>query len=273
MCAPQAARLLSGVSHILCPFAGGLCELAHFDARTMLVSDLNRHAINFANVLRHPALGSMLIRDLRRLPFHEDQLRHSQEACVRIETDGFKYDPEIAGWEVDYTAALNYFICSWMARAGQTGTKGEFRGGLSVRWDAQGGDSVKRFRSATEALRDWRKVFERCTFLVRDAFEMLADAKDVKLNGVFCDPPFPSAGQCYKHNAGTGDAERAWHTRLRDALERFEKARVVCRFYDHDLVRELYSRERWQWVEVSGGKRQTNDAAPEVLLVRNGEAK
>ncbi len=139
-----------------------------------------------------------------------------------------------------------------------------------MRWDAQGGDSVKRFRSATEALRDWRKVFQRCTFLVMDAFEMLAKAKDIPENGTFCDPPFPTVGVGYKHNAGKGEDERVWHTRLRDALERFGKARVVCRFYAHPLVEELYSRDRWEWVAVVGGKTQANKVAPEVLLVRNG---
>lgn len=37
---------------------------------------------------------------------------------------------------------------------------------------------------------------------------------------------------------------------------------------DHPLVRELYPESAWTWNRFDGRK-QTNDAAPEVLLVRN----
>jgi hypothetical protein len=40
----------------------------------------------------------------------------------------------------------------------------------------------------------------------------------------------------------------------------------VCRFYDVPLVRELYPADRWEWRHLEGRK-QTNEAAPEVLLV------
>jgi hypothetical protein len=107
-----------------------------------------------------------------------------------------------------------------------------------------------------------------------DGLEFIARCEDRKEHGIYDDPPFPGAGRRYKNNAGqTDEEERNWHTRLRDALERLEHARVVCRFYDHPLVRELYGRDermigKWQWKPLTGRK-QTNENANELLIVRN----
>jgi hypothetical protein len=51
-------------------------------------------------------------------------------------------------------------------------------------------------------------------------------------------------------------------------LAEFTRARVVCRFYDHPLIRELYPTGQWTWHEFSGRK-QSNAAAPEVLLTND----
>jgi DNA adenine methylase len=257
-------ELLTDCTHVSVPFAGGMTELRHIAARTIIVGDLHRHVINLANVLKEPVMGPILIRELRRTPFHEDTLKQAQIVCrarERCESpDAFGYC---------YEDALNYFVCAWMGRNGTAGTSGEFRNGLSVRWDAGGGDSATRFRSAVEALRDWRKIMPRCTFLVRDCFALLDDVKDQTGCGVYCDPPFPSAGAGYKHNPGAAGSaeERAFHERLAAKLTAFKATRVVVRFYRHDLVTELYPRDKWDWIELEGGKKQTNAPAPEILLV------
>jgi DNA adenine methylase len=267
--AHRVGELLAGCTHAVVPFAGGMSELLHITARTIVVGDLHRDVINLANVLRDPEMGSRLIRELRRLPFHEDVLRFAQEQC-RSEAEPPAGQPV---WDRlwNYHLALNYFVCAWMGRNGTAGTDGEFRGGLSVRWDAGGGDSATRFRSAVEALRDWRKVIPRCTFLVRDCFELLADVKDRAGHGIYCDPPFPDAGEGYRHNPGpAGSAEeRAFHVRLAQRLSEFKACKVVLRFYRHPLVEELYPVAQWRWVELKGGKTQTNAPAPEVLLVND----
>lgn len=125
-----------------------------------------------------------------------------------------------------------------------------------------------RFQSAIRALAAFARPLRRCTFETMDAFEFLARVEDLDGHGVYCDPPFPGAGRRYLHNAGQTDGEeRAWHTRLRDALSRFTWARVVCRFYEHPLIRELYPEAAWEWRPLAGRK-QSNDEAPELLLVK-----
>lgn len=263
MLAENVGKLLKGCKWVGVPFAGGMCELAHIDARTIIVSDLHQHVINLANVLRHPALGPMLIRDLRRLPFHEHQLKHAQEHCIRVETRGFKDDHETAGMESSYIDALNYFVTVWMGRNGVAGTDSEFRTGFSIRWNATGGDSAVRWRSAVDSLRDWRKIMPRCTFVVMHVVKFLGNVKDEEEHGLYLDPPFPGPGDKYKHKFTHQD-----HVDLAMQLNGFTKCRIVCRFYDHPLIRKLYLVEdgwKWQFLE---GRKQTNDAAPEVLLVK-----
>jgi site-specific DNA-adenine methylase len=264
LCAADVGAALAGCEWVGVPFLGGGSELAHIRSRTVVASDLHRHVINLANVLRHPHLGPMLIRDLRRLPFHADQLRHAQDHCLRVETRGFADDPETEGMGTSYADALNYFVCAWMGRSGKSGTRGEFQGALPVRWNANGGDSAVRFRSAVESLRDWRRVLARVNFVAMDAFAFLAKCKDESGVGVYCDPPFPDAGEEYRHSLSHDQ-----HRRLARTLSAFARARVVCRFYDHPLIRELYPEPGWRWLYPRGGKKQTNAAAPEVLLTRN----
>jgi hypothetical protein len=109
------------------------------------------------------------------------------------------------------------------------------------------------------------RVMPRCTFVVRDCFELLDSVKDEKGVGVYCDPPFPDAGDAYRHRFSEDQ-----HRRLASKLSGFQKARCVCRFYRHPLIEELYPAPRWRWLELEGGRTQTNASAPEVLLV-NGE--
>lgn len=249
---------LAGCSWVGVPFAGGMSEVGHITARTVVVGDKHRHLINLANVLRCHEFGAELIRDLRRVPFHEDALRHAQERCRWFEERG--WDLSVTT-EFSYEAALNYFVCAWMGRSGVAGTDGEFRGGLAVRWDAGGGDSATRFRSAVEGLRDWRRVFPRCTFVVRDCFEFLADVKDEPGVGLYCDPPWPKDGDKYVHKF-TEQQQRD----LAAALTRYTRARVVVRYGDHPLIRELYPEPHWRWLPVTG-RTQAHTKKAEVLLV------
>lgn len=256
MLAEHVGKHLDGCSWVGVPFAGGMCELAHIKARTLMVNDLHRQVINLAEIVAHPTLGAKLVRMLRRTPFHPNVLSAAQEDLLA------PYDPGPPPMG-PLQQAHAYFVCAWMSRNGTAGTKGEFSTGMSVRWEAGGGDSAVRFRSATESLREWRRILSRATFSVLDAFAFLTKCKDDYGHGIYCDPPFPGPGDAYKHAFTEAD-----HHRLAETLTAFQITRVVCRFYDHPMIRHLYPEHGWKWHELTGRK-QTNAAAPEVLLVRN----
>lgn len=75
----------------------------------------------------------------------------------------------------------------------------------------------------------------RCEFVRMDAFEFLEKCKDTRETGIYVDAPWPDDGDRYKHKFSEGDQRR-----LAAKLARFERARVVIRFGDHPLIRELY---------------------------------
>lgn len=260
--AQHVGRQLAGARYVVCPFAGGMSELLHLlDANTLIVGDLNRHVINLANVVKYDRLRAALVRDLRRVPFHEDVLRDAQAVCRRVEAGGFTGD--------SFEWAKAYFVACWMGRNGTAGTGAEFRSGLSVRTDGNGGDSAGRFRTATESLRAWRRVMPRCNFLVRDAFDLIDEIEDEPENAAYIDAPWPKDGDRYAHPF-TEDHQR----QLAKALARFEKVRVVVRYGDHPLIRELYADPKWHWLDVAGrtaNKRKRGSKA-EVLIV-NGEVR
>lgn len=253
--APTVGQELGRLKWCGVPFAGSMAEVPHIQASSILVNDLHRHVINLARVISIPSGRMALCQRLKRLPFHPDTLARYQHTCRN-------HNPE-EGLCIDLAEA--YFVCCWMSRASKAGTVDEFKSGLSTRWKANGGSSVARYHSAIRGLAAFAKCFRRCAFETLDAFAFIDRCEDSKDHGIYCDPPFPGVGRKYLHNAGKNeDAELAWHTQLFDAVERFERTRVVCRFYRHPLIERLY--HGWTWRELEGRK-QTNEAAAEVLVM------
>jgi DNA adenine methylase len=259
--AHHVGAALAGCTWVGIPFLGGASELAHITARTVVANDLHRGVINLCLTLADPELGPALRRRLRDLPFHADALAAAQARCRDLHAAG---RPRVEDMP-DPRFAADYFVCAWMGRSGKAGTAAEYSGALPVRWNANGGDSAVRFRSAVASLRAWRRVIMRANFTCMDAFDFLAKCKDEPGAGIYSDSPFPDAGDDYRHHF-----TEAQHRALAVALARFRRARVVARFYDHSLIRELYPEPAWTWHRPKGGRKQTNEAAPEVLLVNDG---
>ena len=263
--AENVGAALAGCSWVGIPFAGSMSEVPYIGARTILCNDKHRHVINLARVIQSDRLRPQLIRSASEILFHPDELAEAQEFCKGHEP----------GDEPDLACAVNYFVCCWIGRRAKAGLIDEFNGRPSVRWKSDGGNSSVRYWSALRSLAAWRKPLAKCTFETMDALDFLDRCEDIAGCGIYIDSPFPGAGRRYRHNAGQTDAEeRTWHERLRDSLERFKKTRIVARFYEHPLIRELYGMRpgysEWEWLTFTGRK-QTNDEAQELLLVRNRE--
>lgn len=257
--APAIGKAMRGCSWVGIPFAGGMSAVLHIDARTILCNDKHRHIINLARVVADDALRGQLVRNLARKPFHPDELAEAQQACRNVQPKEW----------ADVQLATAYFVCCWMGRASKAGIDDEFNGRPAVRWKADGGDSMVRFRSAIRALVPFSRCLRRCTFETMDAFDFLARCEDLPGHGLYVDAPWPEQGRKYKHNAGQTNAEeRSWHTHLRDALLRFQLTRLVVRFGEHPLISELYPEREWSW-QRSLGRDQTNNVTAEMLLLRN----
>ncbi len=254
--AHKVGDLLAGCKHVTVPFAGGMCELPYITANIVVVSDLHRHVINLARVIQQHR--EKLQQTIEDTAFHPNQLVLSQNNCRRIESSKNPPDDESAC----FWWAFDYFCCVWMSRSATAGTDSEFNGAISTRWIASGGDSVVRFRNAGESLTAWQEVMRRCSFVCMDFFDLIEKVADLPENGLYNDSPFPGPGDNYKHKFGEPELRR-----MAARLAKFEKLRIVTRYYDHPLIRELYPEDRWTWHRLDGGKTQKNKEAPEVLLV------
>jgi site-specific DNA-adenine methylase len=242
-----------------------MSEVPYIKARTIVLNDVHRHIINAAYIAAHPQLGPKMYRRLRRLPFDQELLDQSRQHCILRERSATDADPSSDLPEDERLQwACAYFSTCWMGRSAKAGTTDEFKGGLPLRWNAGGGDSAVRYHNAVLSLPAWRRTLRRCNFSTLDFRKFLAKCKDAPRHGIYSDSPFPDAGDTYKH-----DFTREDHRDLAKLLAQYKLSRIVVRFYDHPLVRELYPESIWQWQRIDGGRDQANQETPEVLLIRN----
>jgi DNA adenine methylase len=254
----HVADLLDGCDWIGVPFGGGMGALARLRCKQGVANDLHRHIINLAMVVGVTHRREQMVELLEAMPCHEEAYEQAKAHC-RGST--------LAAGEYQVLDAAMYFMTSWMGRGGMSGTSREFEpGGFSFRMKATGGSSSSRWRSAVESLPAWGDVLRRWTFLCRDALEFIGDCRDHDDNGLYIDSPFPGAGEKYLHNMDCGTVgEASAMTRLRDALLRFKKCRVVIRYYDHPLIRELYPPGHWR-IEEATSRAQSNEQRNEMLI-------
>lgn len=255
MLASEVGKALKGCEWVGIVFAGGMSEVPHIDARTLLVNDKHLHVINLAMVVADCDLRPKLIEAVDALAFHPDALLKAQAKCKVAEHEHWRSSHGNLEW------AINYFVASWMGRSAKAGTDQEFDGGLPLRWNAGGGDSNTRYRSAIESIGAWGKTMRRCNFSTLDFREFLGKCKDAPRHGIYADAPFPDDGDGYKHKFKERD-----HIDLRTLLAQFTETRVVIRYHDHPLIRDLYPDEgHWHWNRLAG-RNQANDETPEVLI-------
>lgn len=251
--AKQYAALLDDCKHVTVPFCGGLSIVAHLveTANEIVCNDKHGLAINFYTCIADPELRADLLERLHRVPFHQALLAEAQEMCRAhdvIESS-------------DVVMAFHYFVTCWMGRSGRSGTKSEFSGGLAMRWDAGGGSSPLRFQTAVRSIQDvWGTICERCSFVCMDWSEILDRVKDDPACGVYVDAPWPSVGDDYVHQFIEAD-----HRWLKRALTEFKKTKIVIRYGDNPLIRELYGSGFWHIRQI-GSRDQANGDVAEICI-------
>jgi len=248
------------------PFAGGIPEVPHLQSRSIVVNDLHLHLINAARTVRRHKVD--LIEFLNNTMFHPNELAASQEYCRSIEKrlpEFMDVRSDVEGInECHWGAACHYFITQWMGRSGKASHDDEFDSKVSVRWTSSGGDSNKRFRSAVEAISEFSRSFQRCNFTAIDFGEFLSKCidnpahgiyADDGTNGLYCDPPWPDAGDVYRHKFT--EKEQIDLVRM---LNEFVNIRIVVRFGEHPLIKDLYlESDGWKWRSMTGRTQGNSD--------------
>lgn len=252
MMAKEYAAELAGCEWVGIPFAGGMSIVPHLKARGLLVNDLHRDVINLARTVRDDCLRQQLIKAANAKAFHPDELKEAQQQLQDLMGNGVDY--------IDGGRALDYFVAVWMGRSAEAGTDDELEGNLAMRFTASGGGSNVRYRSAVESLEEWGATLKRCEFSVLDFRVFLAKSQDRPKHGLYVDAPWPKDGDGYKHKFTVQDQRD-----LAIALSQFQHLRVVVRFGDHPLIRELYPETHWTWKSLTS-RTQGNNAKAEVMI-------
>jgi site-specific DNA-adenine methylase len=261
------ARLLSDCRWVYIPFAGSMTEIPHFPAATqIMVSDKHDELICLATIVADEVENARLAERLAGKLLHPREIEQAKEILERARAggDSWLWGDGAGGRPTPEECAEAFFVIAWMGRSGVSGTRGELATSLALRYDAGGGDPVKRYRSAVESLEAWHQALRRCSFSRADAFEVLERLRHKDADqaiGIYADPPWPDDGDGYLHRFSDAD-----HRRLVRALESLPH-RAVVRYGDHPLIRELYRPEAWTWHEVTG-RDQHRQGKAEVFLER-----
>ncbi len=252
------------------PFCGSMAVLlAKPQATVEAVNDLHGDLHNLARVIQDDQLGPQFYRKARRILFHEGLFRDARQVLTAMP----KWDGEL-----DVQRALQFLVFSWMDRNGFAGLRPNKRShNVCVRWGRSGGDPGKRWLNVVRSIPAWRRRLCGVTILRRDGFEILAKIRDEAGTAIYIDPPYLKKSDKYLHDFDDGD-----HERLATLADRFQKARVVISYYDHERLATLYPADRWHKRDVpihkgtanaTGGRRKGKKyQAPEVLLL-NGSSK
>jgi DNA adenine methylase len=240
------------------PFGGGMGVVNGLSASTIHVNEKHSHIVNLAQVIADSMLREQVLSILKWTPFSELELRRCQKICRHFS----KRAPSLEGDRVAWAHA--YFVSVWMARNGTAGTKNELSAGLSVRWDAGGGDSAVRFQSAIRMLDDFGESMRRCCIRHGCFREFLPKIKDKPEHGIYADPPWDGPGKGYLHKFTEDDFRD-----LECMLVQYKQATVVVRINDTPLIRELFSGAWWTWVCLKSRDQHNNADKREVMLLRN----
>jgi len=230
--------------------------LPHLTATHVVANDLNSAAIEFYSCLKSPDTRAELISWCDETLSHP---KHLELANTQILD------------ECIVKRAWSYWTISWLCRGGSLGTTSEGKGKPSVRRKPTGGSNASRLRSAAGDLDAWAEHFKRCEFTCDDFRKCLDDTADADTNGLYCDPVWPDDGDKYIEQLhGDGDDPVKGHTDLRDRLQRFTQTKVLVRYGEHPLIRELYQESNgWRFVQATS-RTQSNAKKPELLIVLNG---
>lgn len=268
--AGHIAALLRGCAHVTIPFAGSAAIVPLLTGiRTGILNDLHRHVINLFRAVRHEEAREELLAILHARLFHPDELARAQRECL-VREEASK--PSLFGGaqpmpdNADVEWAADYFTACWMGRGGHAGKATEFTQNLSVRYTASGGDSAVRFRAAIDSLDAWGAALSRWQCTCEDVFSLLSCMVDAPEHGIYLDPPWPDAGDEYRHRFTTMQQKR-----LAQRLLNVRDARIVVRYGDHPLIRELYAAPVWT-IEEHKSRDQQNGEVAELLIYKGGAA-
>lgn len=259
------------------PFCGSAAVLLNKMPCVMeTINDLHGDIINLARVVQSEDLAVQLFERMSRTMMHEDIFH---EAADRYRSRGQSPACE----RPDLDRASDYLLTAWLGRNGVAGTQ-SYNQGFCVRFTANGGHAARRFASVIQSIPAWWQRLQNVTVLNRNARTLLENIEDEAGTVIYLDPPYVSKGAEYIHDFDAvsesslfaeDESRRMSHSELAVLVRRFTRSRVVISYYDHPVIRALYT--GWTFVECPTTKSLVNQSkrsrhvestkAPELLII------
>ncbi|MBW2644580.1 MAG: DNA adenine methylase [Deltaproteobacteria bacterium] len=235
-------------------FGGSGAVTIHSGYNRRIYNDINCDFINLFKVMADDKQRAALLRKLKWTPasrqiFNEDHAIHVKGGHSFKEVD----DPVERARMTFYK---HIFCFGGKVRSG----------GFAVSF--KDCDYMKEVNKYNNVLKSFAKFgrFFRNTVLENLDFVVLIEKYGHKEGVVlFVDPPYPDFSAYYRDNL-TEDRQRE----LASLLIR-TPAPVICTFYDHPLVRELYPEELWKYEVVGGSKNSIQGgsrSADELIMTK-----
>ena len=243
--AEELGAMFDDCRHVTIPFCGGLGILPYLKAKAIVANDKHEDAINFYRVASGvhgvEAQGDLFFRC-------QKTLSHPAEMARALEW--LDQSPVGRAW--------SFWAICWLGRKGKGGTKNQ-GGKPSIRRTADGGSNATRLRAAADDLQEWaEKHFIRCEWESDDFRIVIPKVPNKKGCGLYIDAPWDGPGEGYRHGFKEQD-----HRDLRLHVAHFTDTKVVVRYGDTPLIRELYS--DWNILEATS-RDQANQTKPELWI-------
>jgi len=246
----------SGADCLVDVFGGSAAVLLNSSFKKRVYNDISGDLVCLFRTLADPELRVELFQRLRWMPpsrnIYDELSIGYKRNCF-----SFSYLPEI-----ERAAAIFYrhqFAFGGKSRCGG------FQVSLG---DRQGIKEITRYRNTLRRLSSIGEFF-RNTLIERLDFRQCISMYGKKINCVlFIDPPYVGTEHYYSHS-GFSQFD---HIFLAHQLAQC-RAKVVCTYYDHPLIRDLYPESHWQWEVIVATKnsqfRNGNKAkTKEYVLIR-----
>jgi len=278
--APFVVQELGRHTQYFEPFCGSMAVLfAKEPSQKETVNDLHGDLVNLARVVQRVDDAEKLYDRLQRYVLCEELLR---DAGAYLEADDDKSLRDPVEW------AYQYFVASWTQRNGVAGTDRQVYQ-IAVRWTKNGGSPTVRFRNAANSIPAWHERLKNVVILHRDAFQILDRFEDCTETAIYVDPPYIAESRTgyetsqgehsrYRHEFSHGGAglfgRKDDHSRLREMLAMYKKARIIVSYYDCPRVRELY--RGWTFLDhtmnknlhcAAMGSHGQAKESPELLII------
>lgn len=249
--AEAIASFFRDCNRVTIPACGGMSILKHLQHCRILAFDANDNALTFYRTLKGPHRDELIKRCQETLS-HPAELRRANDLASGLAN----------GSTVEH--AWSYWARCSLGRGGEGGTENIGRK-VSFRYTNTGGNNASRITSMAHDLDEWADMIKNVEFAdVECGIALIGKLHDNTKHGLYIDWPWDEpAGEMYEKTFTEAD-----HRRAAEAVQRFNKTKVVIRYGDSPLIRELYPSSCWTWHDAQS-RTQSNSVRGEVWITRN----